>query len=225
MLRIERLLKRGIRVQPWQQPRTLHLCHGARRAKLRGWRFILFNAVLGLGHIVVSSNLGSYAALVPDAAGDLAGVSPSFAIWAATDFLIALVLGFPIVRWPAGRFGDYRLFTAGFVVFALASFCARYRRSTAERSQLACFPICLPPLARLEPYGMLILIGLLFIMPILGAQMGVDLSIVSRGAGVVTEIIISAIVWINWQLIIWRSRSCASRTKSHLTPFALVRGR
>jgi Zn-dependent protease len=52
------------------------------------------------------------------------------------------------------------------------------------------------PLARLEPYGMLILIGLLFIVPILGAQMGVDLSIASRGVGVVTETIISTIVWI-----------------------------
>jgi Zn-dependent protease len=35
-------------------------------------------------------------------------------------------------------------------------------------------------LAQLEPYGMLILIGLLFIPPMLGAQLGVDLSIVSR---------------------------------------------
>ena len=52
------------------------------------------------------------------------------------------------------------------------------------------------PLARLEPYGMLILIGLLFIVPILGAQMGVDLSIVSHVVGVVTETIINAIVWI-----------------------------
>jgi Zn-dependent protease len=50
------------------------------------------------------------------------------------------------------------------------------------------------PLARLEPYGMLILIGLLFIVPVLGAQMGVDLSIVSRIVGVVTETIINAIV-------------------------------
>ena len=32
------------------------------------------------------------------------------------------------------------------------------------------------PLARLEPYGLLILIGLLFILPMLGAQFGVDLS-------------------------------------------------
>jgi Zn-dependent protease len=52
------------------------------------------------------------------------------------------------------------------------------------------------PLARLEPYGMLILIGLLFIVPMLGAQMGVDLSIVSHVVGVVTETIINAIVWI-----------------------------
>ena len=51
-------------------------------------------------------------------------------------------------------------------------------------------------LARLEPYGMLILIGLLFIVPMLGAQMGVDLSIVSHVVGVVTETIINAIVWI-----------------------------
>ena len=50
------------------------------------------------------------------------------------------------------------------------------------------------PLARLEPYGMLILIGLLFIVPVLGAQMGVDISIVSRIVGVVTETIINAIV-------------------------------
>ena len=52
------------------------------------------------------------------------------------------------------------------------------------------------PLARLEPYGMLILIGLLSILPMLGAQMGVDLSIVSHVVGVVTETIINAIVWI-----------------------------
>ena len=51
-------------------------------------------------------------------------------------------------------------------------------------------------LAQLEPYGMLILIGLLFIVPMLGPQMGVDLSIVSHVVGVVTETIINAIVWI-----------------------------
>jgi Zn-dependent protease len=50
------------------------------------------------------------------------------------------------------------------------------------------------PLARLEPYGMLILIGLLFILPILGAQLGVDLSIVSQVISSSTGAIIDAIL-------------------------------
>lgn len=36
------------------------------------------------------------------------------------------------------------------------------------------------PLARLEPYGITILIGVLFILPMIGAQMGLDFSVVSR---------------------------------------------
>jgi Zn-dependent protease len=35
------------------------------------------------------------------------------------------------------------------------------------------------PLSRLEPYGMLILIGLLFVLPLLGAQLGVNLDVIS----------------------------------------------
>jgi len=33
------------------------------------------------------------------------------------------------------------------------------------------------PLSRLEPYGMMILIGVLFILPLLGAQLGIDLNV------------------------------------------------
>jgi Zn-dependent protease len=50
------------------------------------------------------------------------------------------------------------------------------------------------PLARLEPYGMLILIGLLFILPMLGTQLGVDLSIVSQVIASSTDVIIGAIL-------------------------------
>ena len=50
------------------------------------------------------------------------------------------------------------------------------------------------PLARLEPYGMLILIGLLFILPLLGAQLGVDLSIVSQVIASSTNSLIGAIL-------------------------------
>jgi Zn-dependent protease len=35
------------------------------------------------------------------------------------------------------------------------------------------------PLAGLEQYGMLIIIGLLFVLPLLGAQLGIDLNVFS----------------------------------------------
>jgi len=48
--------------------------------------------------------------------------------------------------------------------------------------------------ARLEPYGMLILIGLLFILPMLGAQLGADLNIVSQVIASSTDSIIRTIL-------------------------------
>jgi Zn-dependent protease len=50
------------------------------------------------------------------------------------------------------------------------------------------------PLARLEPYGMLILIGLLFILPMLGAQMGVDVNIIWRFIARSADAMIDAIL-------------------------------
>ena len=46
------------------------------------------------------------------------------------------------------------------------------------------------PLARLEPYGLPLLIGVLFILPILGAQLGINLSIVSRFVAGATHAVI-----------------------------------
>ena len=48
--------------------------------------------------------------------------------------------------------------------------------------------------ARLEPYGLAILIGLLIILPMLGAQLGIDLSLVSHLIAITTGVIIDAIV-------------------------------
>lgn len=45
------------------------------------------------------------------------------------------------------------------------------------------------PLARLERYGMAILIGLLIVLPVLGSQTGVDLSIVSHLISGATEVV------------------------------------
>jgi len=50
------------------------------------------------------------------------------------------------------------------------------------------------PLAAVEPYGMMILIGILFILPMLGAQMGSDFNIVSRVIAVSTDSIIRGIL-------------------------------
>jgi Zn-dependent protease len=48
--------------------------------------------------------------------------------------------------------------------------------------------------ARLEPYGMIILIGLLIVLPLLGAQIGVDLGFASTALAAGTRAIIAAIL-------------------------------
>ena len=50
------------------------------------------------------------------------------------------------------------------------------------------------PLARLEPYGMIILIGFLIVLPLLGSQLGVDLSFVSHFIAVATDTVIKGIL-------------------------------
>jgi len=50
------------------------------------------------------------------------------------------------------------------------------------------------PLARLEPYGMMILIGLLIVLPLLGSQLGVDLSFVSHVIASSTNAVIRIIL-------------------------------
>jgi len=52
------------------------------------------------------------------------------------------------------------------------------------------------PLARLEPYGMMILIGVLFILPLFGAQLGIDLNLVWHLVSRLTSVIIDAILWL-----------------------------
>jgi len=50
------------------------------------------------------------------------------------------------------------------------------------------------PLARLERYGMLILIGLIFILPLLGAQLGVNLNVLGWLLGRPVDAVIEAIL-------------------------------
>ena len=50
--------------------------------------------------------------------------------------------------------------------------------------------------ARLEPYGLTILICLLIVLPLVGAQLGIDLDVVSRALAISTGAIVEAILHI-----------------------------
>jgi len=52
------------------------------------------------------------------------------------------------------------------------------------------------PLSRLEPYGMLILLGLLILLPVLGAQLGLNLDVISSILRTLTGYVISALLFI-----------------------------
>jgi Zn-dependent protease len=49
-------------------------------------------------------------------------------------------------------------------------------------------------LARLEPYGMVILLGLFIVLPLLGSQFGVDLGFVSHFISLATGIVIRVVL-------------------------------
>jgi len=55
-------------------------------------------------------------------------------------------------------------------------------------------PEAATPLMRLEPYGLMLLIGLLFILPLLGSQLGIDLNVVWQIVQRASDLIIDAIL-------------------------------
>ncbi len=63
------------------------------------------------------------------------------------------------------------------------------------RIAVGLFPnVLAKPLARLKPYGMMILIGLLIVLPLLGSQLGVDLGFVSHVIASSTNAVIRVIL-------------------------------
>ena len=52
------------------------------------------------------------------------------------------------------------------------------------------------PFARLEPYGLLILVALLFFLPVLGQQMGVNLNVISHLISTPIEVLLRFIMWL-----------------------------
>jgi len=51
-------------------------------------------------------------------------------------------------------------------------------------------------LSRAEPYGLLILIGLIFILPLLGARFGINLDPISRLLMTSTNAVVGIILWL-----------------------------
>jgi Zn-dependent protease len=50
------------------------------------------------------------------------------------------------------------------------------------------------PLSRLEPYGMLILVGILILLPLLGSQLGLNLDVISAIVRTVTGYVIQLVL-------------------------------
>lgn len=53
------------------------------------------------------------------------------------------------------------------------------------------------PLSRLEPYGMLILIGLLILLPVIGTQLGLNLDVISAILRTLTGYVIDALLFLS----------------------------
>jgi Zn-dependent protease len=56
------------------------------------------------------------------------------------------------------------------------------------------------PLSRLEPFGMLILIGILIVVPMIGAQFGLSLDVISAGLRATTNFVIGLILIVTGNL-------------------------
>jgi Zn-dependent protease len=56
------------------------------------------------------------------------------------------------------------------------------------------------PLSRLEPYGMLILLGILIVLPVVGAQLGLNLDVISPILLISTNYVISLLLFVTGNL-------------------------
>jgi Zn-dependent protease len=115
----------------------------------------------------------------------------ALAIAAALSFHLAVYLPGTIAQWIVQNLMNALIFNVILAVFNLFPL----PPLDGGRIAVGLLPNVLArQLARLEPYGMIILIGLLILLPLLGSQMGLDLNFLSRFISVSTDAVIRLIL-------------------------------
>ncbi|HUL89573.1 MAG TPA: site-2 protease family protein [Pseudolabrys sp.] len=113
------------------------------------------------------------------------------AVVAALSFHLIAYLPATIARWTALNLKNALILNVVLAVFNLFPL----PPLDGGRIAVGLLPNALAiRLARLEPYGMMILIGLLILLPLLGSQLGLQLDFVSRVISTSTDAVIGAIL-------------------------------
>ena len=113
------------------------------------------------------------------------------AIVAALSFHLVVYLPVVVAQWTALNLKNALIINVVLAVFNLFPL----PPLDGGRIAVGLLPnVLAKQLARLEPYGMMILIGILIILPLLGSQLGVDLSFVSHLISSSTYAVVRAIL-------------------------------